>query len=119
MKQELALVTKEKNVVSQYRDTLAERLDKLNAQIARLQEDNRRLAAQLAQRQLEAVEGPKRSAAWGTNRLYRACSLQRASSPHPDPLARHRPELMRRCLSVVSRSVRNSIVRSSTLSFMR
>jgi hypothetical protein len=62
LKQELALVSKERDVISQHQGTLQERLDRLNAGIARLQEENQRLAAQLVQRQLEAVQGGSRSA---------------------------------------------------------
>jgi hypothetical protein len=63
MQQELTLVNKERQVVGGFRDTLQERLDKTNAEIARLREENQRLAAQLARRQLEAVQGAGRSAA--------------------------------------------------------
>jgi chromosome segregation ATPase len=63
MQQELALVNKEREVVGGFRDTLQERLDKTNAEIARLREENQRLAAQLARGQLEAVQGAGRSAA--------------------------------------------------------
>lgn len=63
LKQELILVSKERDVVSQYQVTLSERLGKVNAEIARLFEENRRLAAQLSQKQLQAVQGPSRSAA--------------------------------------------------------
>jgi hypothetical protein len=62
MQQELALVDKERQVVGDYRDTLQERLAKVNAEIARLREDNQRLATQLSRHQLEAVQGARRSA---------------------------------------------------------
>jgi hypothetical protein len=62
MRKELALVEKEGQVVSDFRNTLQERLDKVNADIARLREENKRLAAQLAKRQLEAVQNGGRSA---------------------------------------------------------
>lgn len=63
LKAELALVSKERDVVGQYQTTLQERLAKVNAEISRLLADNQRLAAQLSQKQLEAVRGPSRSAA--------------------------------------------------------
>jgi hypothetical protein len=63
LQQELALVSKEREVVVQFHGTLSERLNKVNTEIARLREENQRLATQLAQRQLQAVESPARSAA--------------------------------------------------------
>ncbi len=59
LNQELALVTKELSVVSQFHSTLQQRLDQVNSQIALLQQENQSLAAQLSQRQLQAVGDPK------------------------------------------------------------
>lgn len=56
LKQEFALVSKERDVVTQFHGTLQDRLNMVNAEIARLQQENQRLATQLAQRQLEAAE---------------------------------------------------------------
>jgi hypothetical protein len=62
LNQELALVSKERDVVVQFHDTLQDRLNKVHAEIARLQAENQRLATQLAQRQLEAVAKEPRAA---------------------------------------------------------